>query len=78
MLSYGSCDMYVLYYLVDQYLSAANSCCVNGGGGNTELAFHQLAKAGGNVKVAMRSLLQRRQKLHLTDPLSDYHYQSKT
>ncbi|XP_075266427.1 uncharacterized protein LOC142358750 isoform X3 [Convolutriloba macropyga] len=61
---------------IDQYLSAANSCCLNGGGGNTELAFHALAKAGGSVKHAMKQLLARRQKVYLGDPLGDYRYQN--
>ena len=65
-----------LHFSVDQYLSAANSCCVNGGGGNTELAFHALAKAGGSVKLAMKQLLARKQRVFFNDPLENYHYQS--
>nr|XP_033809109.1 ELM2 and SANT domain-containing protein 1 isoform X2 [Geotrypetes seraphini] len=59
---------------VEDFLTAACSSILPGGGTNQELAFHCLNEAKGNILSALTKLLLRRPKRSRTHPLTDYHY----
>ncbi|XP_065407230.1 uncharacterized protein LOC112060431 isoform X2 [Chrysemys picta bellii] len=59
---------------VETLLDVACSSALPGGGTNQELALHCLCQAGGNVMVALETLLLRTPVWPKCHPLASYHY----
>jgi len=59
---------------VENFLEMACSMALFGGSSNKEYALHILHRTRGNVKEAIRLLLNRRHILRADDPNADYHY----